>query len=102
MHGLRMREDVLGQVQQEVDMQQVREGDNAPLRHSDARQQTPVDVLVYGHSSADGYQEDVFGKGDTAPARTQALSAYMGDGAQDTQRHGGTRLAVCAEGHLRT
>ena len=81
MPKMRQWEDVLGQVQQEVDMQQMQQGDNAPLRHSDARQQTPSDVLVHGHTPAYGDQEDILGKGDTAPARPQTLPADMGDGA---------------------
>lgn len=41
-----VREDVLGQVQQEVVMQQVRQGDNAQVRHGEAQQYASSDVLV--------------------------------------------------------
>ena len=49
----------MGQVEQVLDMQQVRSPHHAALRNGDAWLQAAFDVLVYGHSPDDLYEEDL-------------------------------------------
>lgn len=60
-----------------MDMQQVQKGDNASVGHGNAWQQTPADVLIHGHPSADGDPKDVFGKRKySTNSDTSTISLY--------------------------
>ena len=85
-----------------MDLLRVPSCHNIDVRDGDAWKQASVDVLVHGHAPSDTNEKDVFGSRAAAPARTQEVSAYMGDAPQTQKCDGSKRWEIPIERHHRT